>query len=234
MKFLIVDDHALIREAMVRIFKDLHPDCTVLEASSYATASPILEGHNDIDLILLDLNLPDRNGMDILRELRTRLPATAVAMLSGISDRMTVLQTMSAGAVGFIPKAQSRDVLVQALQLIFAGGKYIPEEVLTDASLPHEPSRYPPPPVDRMVPDASVRRTPAQLGLTERQIEVLALMMEGKSNKLICRALNLAEPTVKNHVSAVLKALGVSNRTEAVLAGGTLDWRAVTHPLAGD
>lgn len=225
MKYLIIDDHALIREAMVRIFKDLHPDCTVLEASSYAIALPILDDNDDLALILLDLNLPDRNGLDILRDLRQRFPATAVVMLSGFCDRDTVLQAMSAGAVGFIPKAQSRDVLVRALQLIFAGGKYIPEDVLTEFGSPSRLAAYRsqvPPSAE--VENGSPRRTPSQLGLTDRQIEVLALMMEGKSNKLICRALNLAEPTVKNHVSAILKTLSVTNRTEAVVAGGMLDW----------
>lgn len=225
MKYLIIDDHALIREAMVRIFKDLHPDCTVLEASSYAMASPILDNHDDLALILLDLNLPDRSGLDILRDLRQRFPATAVVMLSGFCDRDTVIQAMCAGAMGFIPKAQSRDVLVRALQLIFAGGKYIPEDVLTDSGSALGLASHTPQPIQIAVTqDGSTRPTPSKLGLTDRQIEVLALMMEGKSNKLICRALNLAEPTVKNHVSAILKVLGVTNRTEAVVSGGALDW----------
>jgi DNA-binding NarL/FixJ family response regulator len=146
-------------------------------------------------------------------------------MLSGFCDRDTVIQAMSAGAVGFIPKAQSRDVLVHALQLIFAGGKYIPEDVLTEfGSLSGLATHVPHPIQNAVTQNGSLRRTPPQLGLTDRQIEVLALMMEGKSNKLICRALNLAEPTVKNHVSAILKVLGVTNRTEAVVAGGALDW----------
>lgn len=207
MKFMIVDDHALIREAMARIFADLHPGCTVFEASSYAAALPIVERHDDLALILLDLNLPDRGGLEILRELRQRFPATAVVMLSAFSDRDTVFEALSAGALGFIPKTQTRDVLMHALQLVFAGGKYIPEDILTDPGAPAATT------VAGMHSQAQIASqrsagataadapSPAQLGLTDRQIEVLALMMQGKSNKLICRSLNLAEPTVKNHVS---------------------------------
>jgi DNA-binding NarL/FixJ family response regulator len=105
--------------------------------------------------------------------------------------------------LGFIPKSAGREVMISALSLVFSGGVYIPPEIL--------PVR----------PKAS----PADLGLTERQVDVLALMMQGKSNKAICRRLDLAEPTVKNHVTAILKALGVSNRTEAVLAVSARGWQ---------
>src|SRR5262249_31475506 len=125
-------------------------------------------------------------------------------------------------ALGFIPKTDSREVLLGALRLILAGGTYIPPEVLAAgpaaaAALPAGGKSA-----------TGKRPSPSELGLTERQVDVLALMMQGKSNKLICRALDLAEPTVKNHVSAILKALGVANRTEAVLAVAALGWELQT------
>ncbi|MDX2203794.1 MAG: response regulator transcription factor [Hyphomicrobiaceae bacterium] len=218
MKFLVIDDHALIREAMLGVLGELSPHASVLEAASYGAALDLVAHNDDIRLVLLDLHLPDRHGLDVLSELRARFPAIAVVMLSAFNDRDNVLKALNGGALGFIPKTESRDVLLGALRLILAGGKYIPPDILGST-----PLAQPAPPVPA-VPDAAPRRPLTELGLTERQIEVLALMMQGKSNKLICRALSLAEPTVKNHVSAILKALGVSNRTEAVLAASELDW----------
>ncbi len=216
MKVLLVDDHALIREAMRGVLRDLRGDSEVLEAADCAAAMVLVEQHQDLSLILLDLQLPDRDGLDVLVELRQRYPAVAVVMLSALNDRDTVVKALDAGAMGFIPKTQSREVLLGALRLVLAGGVYIPPQALGQAS----------PGVERpAAPAASAPRlTPAELGLTQRQVEVLALMMQGKSNKLICRALDLAEPTVKNHVSAILKALEVTNRTEAVLAVAGLGW----------
>ena len=214
MKVLLVDDHVLIREAMRGVICELQPDADVLEAGTCADGLSLIEQHPDVRLVMLDLALPDRDGFEALEELRERYPAVSVVMLSGMNDRDNVLRALDKGASGFIPKSGSRDVLVNALRLILVGGIYIPPEILID-----NPVRDSSP-----VPTAD-RRSPVTLGLTPRQLEVLALMMQGKSNKLICRALHLAEPTVKNHVSAILKALGAANRTEAALLATELDWK---------
>ncbi len=169
-----------------------------------------LEQHGDVDLVLLDLNLPDRDGLDVLRELGARWPTMPVVVLSAFHDRERVSNALDLGAVGFIPKSARREVMCGAFNLVFAGGIYVPPEMLAiqgaseTAAMPR--------------PAADLRTRAVALGLTERQVEVLALMMQGKSNKAICRALGLAEPTVKIHVSAILRALKVSNRTEAVVA----------------
>jgi DNA-binding NarL/FixJ family response regulator len=217
MKFLVVDDHALIREAMRGVLKELCGEAAILEAASAAQAVSLIGQHPDLALILLDNKLPDRNGVELLRELRELHPAIAVVMLSAFSDRQTVVEALDNGALGFIPKTDSREVLLGALRLILAGGTYIPPDVLTRV-----PAGAAPQPEKTAAPQK--RLAPADLGLTERQVDVLALMMRGKSNKLICRELDLAEPTVKNHVSAILKALNVTNRTEAVLAVAALGW----------
>ena len=212
MKILVVDDHMLIREALRGVLKELQADATVLEAGSCGQAMAEIQQHPDLRLILLDLKLPDRDGFEVLVELTERYPAISVVMLSAFSDRDNVVKALDIGALGFIPKTDSRDVLLGALRLILAGGIYIPPDILTRAAVPNQ--------------TASGRRSsPAELGLTERQIEVLALIMQGKSNKVICRALDLAEQTVKNHVSAILKALNSTNRTEAVLAVVALGWK---------
>jgi DNA-binding NarL/FixJ family response regulator len=215
MKFLVVDDHALIREAMRGVLRELCSDAILLEAASAGQAADVIEQHPDLALILLDLQLPDRDGVELLRELREQHPAISVVMLSAFGDRDTVVKALDNGALGFIPKTDSRAVLLGALRLILAGGTYIPPDALgRGPAAPTAPSR----------PTPQERLSPAELGLTERQVNVLALMMQGKSNKHICRELNLAEPTVKNHVSAILKALEVTNRTEAVLAVAALGW----------
>ena len=216
MKVLIVDDHALIREAMRGVIVELQGDAVVLEAGSSSQAMSLIQQHADVSLVLLDVGLPDRNGLDVLADLHENHPAMSVVMLSAFSDRENVVRALDGGALGFIPKAGSREVLLSALRLILAGGVYIPPDILVSTPTPAAPAGRPGP--------AEKRLSPAELGLTERQVDVLALMMQGKSNKLICRALDLAEPTVKNHVSAILKALNVTNRTEAVLAAAALGW----------
>lgn len=216
MKFLVVDDHALIRDAMRGVLKELKDDAIVLEAASSRQAMDLIPKHSDLALILLDLQLPDSDGIKVLGELRELYPAISVVMLSAFNDRDNVIRALDNGALGFIPKTDSREILLGALRLVLAGGTYIPPEIL--ASGPTATAASP------GQPTATKRPSPAELGLTERQVDVLALMMQGKSNKLICRALDLAEPTVKNHVSAILKALGVTNRTEAVLAVAALGW----------
>jgi len=212
MKVLVVDDHALIRDALRGVLAELAADASVLEAPDSRQAMRLIEANPDLHLVVLDLGLPDRDGIAVLAELRERCPTIAVVVLSALQDRDIVLRALDLGALGFIPKAASRDVMVNALRLVFAGGVYIPPEALArpaanDAKAP-----------------AARPASPAELGLTERQLEVLALMMQGKSNKMISRRLDVAEPTVKHHVTAILKALKVANRTEAVIAVGSLGW----------
>ena len=219
MKILVVDDHVLIREALRGVLKELKDDITIIEAGDSRQAMGIISEEGDLGLILLDLNLPDRDGFAVLAELRERYPGISVVVLSAQQDRSSVIKALDLGALGFIPKSGQRDVMLSALRLIFAGGIYIPPEILTRESPPS-----PSPTLSRLGADTA-HVTPADLGLTGRQLDVLALLMQGKSNKAICRSLNLAEPTVKNHVTAVLKALKVTSRVEAVIAVGELGWQ---------
>ena len=214
MKILVVDDHALIREALHGVLKKLTRDAVILEASNCAQTMEAVASHPDISLILLDLNLPDRDGFSMLAELRERNPAVSVVVLSATQDRATVMKALDLGAMGYIPKSARNEVMLSALQLVFAGGVYIPPEILAREHLS----------VGRAIV------SPADLGLTDRQLDVLALMMQGKNNKSICRMLNLAEPTVKNHVTAILKALKVTNRTEAVIAVNEMGWKLPATP----
>jgi DNA-binding NarL/FixJ family response regulator len=224
MKILIVDDHALIRDALQGVLKKLQRGVTVLEASDSQQAFDIIAGNADINLILLDLTLPGRDGLSVLAELRERYPAISVVVLSALQDRANVQKVLDLGAAGFIPKSARREVMLSALQLVFAGSVYVPPEILAPEGFAEAaPSQQRD---NRSIVSLS------DLGLSERQQDVLALMMQGNSNKVICRTLNLAEPTVKNHVTAILRALKVSNRTEAVIAVNELGWKLPTMPKA--
>ena len=214
MKILVIDDHALIRQAMHGVLKKLRRDAEVLEASTCDQAMRILASDQEIALILLDLTLPDTDGFTALATLRELYPAVSIVVLSALQDPTRVMKALDLGALGYIPKSAEPDVMLSALRLVVSGGIYIPPQILAHEELLHGTPR----------PHAS--ETPVTVfsdyGLTVRQLDVLALMMEGKSNKTICRTLNLAEPTVKNHVTAILRALNVTNRTEAVIAAGQL------------
>lgn len=214
MKILVVDDHALIREALRGVLRELKPEAGVIDASSCREALQLAQANaGELGLVLLDLGLPDGDGFDTLGELRDVYPAVAIVVLSASKDRDSVTRALDLGALGFIPKSASRVVMMSALQLVFAGGIYVPPEIL------QRPEKTP---VDAPV---SAPMSPSELGLTERQIDVLALMMQGMSNKAVCRELNLAEATVKNHITAILRALKVANRTEAVIAAAAFGWK---------
>ena len=115
MKFLVVDDHALIREAMRGVLKELQGDALILDAASSRQAMDIMQQHPDLALVLLDLKLPDRDGIEVLGELRERFPATSIVMLSAFNDRANVVKALDGGALGFIPKTGTRELLLSAL-----------------------------------------------------------------------------------------------------------------------
>lgn len=217
MRFLVVDDHPMVRDALGAVVRGLRDDAEVLEAADAAEAMAALARGPDIDLVLLDLQLPDADGLDVLASLRRDRPATAVVVLSGTRDPDIVRRALAGGAVGYIPKTETRDVMASALALVLAGGVYVPPVALGAIGGAAAPAP---------VAAAAAAPTPASLGLTGRQLDVLALMMRGHSNKLICRELGLAEPTVKNHVTAILRALDARSRTEAVLAATRFGWPA--------
>jgi DNA-binding NarL/FixJ family response regulator len=212
MKFLVVDDHALIREALHSVLKQLKREAVIFEASNSHQAMCIVEEHPDISLILLDINLPDRDGFSVLRELRERYATIAIVILSSSDDQDTVKRAFKLGALGFIPKTTEREVILNAIKLVFSGGVYIPSQMLEETRSP------------RLTDKPEARDSLKGIGLTDRQIEVLALLMKGRSNKVIAKTLNMAVPTVKNHITVVLKALGVSSRAEAIIKVGKMGW----------
>lgn len=209
MKILIADDHELFRDGLRLVLSDLGPDLTVIEASSYDQTLEITNQEEDLDLVLLDLVMPGMPWSEGLGAVKRRLPKVPVVILSASEDRRLVLEAVRLGAAGFIPKTSSSKVMLSALRLVMSGGVYLPPALIDETAVSSR---------DMSGPDLSLDATP----LTPRQREVLALLGQGKSNKEIARILNLSEGTVKLHVTAILKALNVSNRTGAVVAASRL------------
>lgn len=206
LKFLIVEDHALVREGVVRVLQQLDDEVSVAEALNGDQALAILENDVDFDLVLLDLALPGMDGFACLELFRQRYPSIPVAIISAFDDPPTINRALANGASGFIPKAFSGEELVKAVRVLLDGNLFRPNEV----SVPILGTE---PPV--LVSQGGV--SPEECGLTERQGQVLALMARGKSNREIAQQLGLSEGTVKIHATGIFKALGVSSRTQALV-----------------
>lgn len=224
-RFLLVDDHPIMSDALRYTLETVAPDSKVEFAASYGEARRLLAEGNRIDCILLDLGLPDSDGYDALQGLRLLRPDTPVVVLSADGERDTIMRCLNLGAQGFIPKTVHHDVLRYALQMVAAGHMYVPKEVVTHTGW--TPANA----MSRVQPARATSRDPRSLGLTGRQCDVLRLILRGLPNKLICRELDLAEGTVKIHVSAVLRALGARNRTQAVIAANQLGLKLATEPV---
>jgi len=210
---LVIDDHPLIQEAISNVLRRLEPDAAIDVAGDCERGLLLAGQRTEPDLVLLDLNLPGLSGITALKLWRKRFPGIPVVVVSAATDQQTVLAAIGAGAVGFVPKASSNEVMLNALRLVLAGGRYLPPEILARSSGDEVM-----PPRARQVTKPCVET----LGLSARQAEVLKLIARGASNKGICRELGLAERTVKAHVTAVFRALKVTSRTQAAIEASKL------------
>jgi DNA-binding NarL/FixJ family response regulator len=206
LKLLIVDDHGLVREGLKAIVaqSDLQAQC--VEAWDEASIWQRLAQHPDLDLVLLDIQLPGLSGLELLVRIVRERPQLPIIMLSADHDSSTVSQALQLGASGFMPKSSLNQVLISAIRLVSVGGVYIPPEALLKSAAPPKPA-----PVPRQAMSLD------SLGLTNRQVDVLRLLLRGMSNKLISRQIDVAEATVKIHIRGILRALNVTTRTEALV-----------------
>lgn len=205
MKILVADDHALFREGLRYVLARLGDEVEIFEARDGSEALDVVATRSDLDLVLLDLAMPGMDGFEGLRELRRRVPAVPIVILAASEDSADVRAALDAGAMGFIPKSSTSSVMLSALRLVLSGGVYLPPAFLEKSSR-----------------RGTSARSLEALGLTARQQDVLKLLGQGQSNKEIAQAFGLAEGTVKLHVSAILRALDVDNRTQAVIAAARL------------
>jgi DNA-binding NarL/FixJ family response regulator len=214
-KILVVDDHPLILEALHHVLRALDGEATIHDARTAEDGRRLVAEHPDARLLILDLSLPGADGFSLLQELRAAYQDIPVVVLSASDQREDIMRAIDLGAMGYIPKSSSNVVMLQALRLVLSGGVYLPSVALAlRETAGVQPLRAAEP--------GGTRTTPRELGLTARQAQVLALILQGKPNKVICRELGLAEGTVKIHVAAILRALNVSTRTQAVIEASRL------------
>jgi len=206
MKLLIIDDHTLFREGLRLVLNALDEELLIFEASNYDDALTIVADNLDLDLALLDLNLPGKNGFNALDSITESNPVLPVIIVSASNHNSDIQQALNAGAMGYIPKDTSSEVMLSAIKLVLSGGIYAPHQSQPESS--------------------SVTTDTIKSALTPRQLEVLTLLSQGLSNKVIGQQMELAEATVKMHISAIFKTLKVNNRTQAAIAAeklGVLD-----------
>lgn len=222
MKVLLIDDHPLILSALQSVIQGLSDNVVVVTAGSAQEAREKLLAQSDFDLVLLDLQLGDANGFDVLVEFRAAYPALPVVIVSASDRASDVIRSIDLGAMGFVPKRASTETLFEALHMVMMGGIYVPSMSMGSEGAPDDEG-----PLRRTAIDAGFQTHESieSLGLTPRQTEVLTLLLKGHPNKIIARDLKLSVETVKDHVAAVLRALNVSSRTQAVLAIGQMSQR---------
>ncbi len=219
---LIVEDHELIRIGLCEILRGIHfGTVCISEADSFAAAEVRMNDESQpVDLVLLDLNLPDSQGIDTLIRFRKSYPSVAISLLTGVVDREVLLAAYDVGISGFISKASSPKVMQAAVKLILNGGVYIPREILScfePSTVMASPLAVHPeiePPVAAPSEESGFFQT--RIRLTKRQLEVAELVCQGMSNKEISRRLDMAFGTVKNHVAAILRLLGTNSRAKAI------------------
>ena len=202
MNVLIAEDHALFRDALKNLVIQIAPNLHILETSKYADTLSTIENNPKIDLLILDLALPDLEWEEGLNKIRTLNPEIKIVVISASDDNRTIRRAAEYNIAGYIPKSFDPKILSGALKIVFDGGTYAPisavQSGLSDA-------------------DAKQQYASSHHNLTQRQTQVLRLVGEGKSNKQIAYEMQVSEATVKLHINALLRTLGVTNRTQAVI-----------------
>ena len=200
LRLLLADDHEMVRVALKLVLAPLADEVIFDEAATAEQALAIAAERSDIDLILIDLEMPGMGGVQGVRALRNAHPELPLVVCSASVEATRISELLSIGVSGFIPKSDGMDVIQQAVRLVLAGGTYSPVALMNEAA----------------------PRAAGSLPLTSRQMDVMRLLSHGKPNKVIARELDLSESTVKVHLLAIFRALGVHNRTEAVVAAAAL------------
>jgi len=202
MNILLADDHALFRDGMHYVLQKLDQKANIHDAGNFPDALAIAGEYPDLDLALLDLNMPGCEGAPSIKRFHLNHPNIPVVVVSGSDQRDEIEKVMNSGAMGFISKMSSAQDMVHALRLVLHGGIYLPPQLLQHA-------------LSQVREDKRTWRT-NEFGLTMRQMDVLQHLANGLSNKDIALTIGLAEGTVKIHVAAIFQVLRVNKRIEAV------------------
>ena len=211
MKILIADDHELFLNGLEFILNSEFNDSQIVTAKNYQDVFDRLSQHTDFDIIITDLAMPGANWLDAISKMHNQAKDTPIVIISAVFDKEILQKTLDIGVAGYIPKSSSNAVMLSAINLVLAGGVYIPRELLSgkhDNKISQEID-------DLKQLNEITERTEKKL--TPRQVDVVKAIAKGLSNKLIAYELGLTEGTVKVHVTVILKILGVTNRTAAVM-----------------
>lgn len=206
MNILLIDDHFCAREGVALLLRQLHADAQVWEAQSMEEGLA-LAGTTQLNLALLDVQLPGKSGLEGLAELKGLFPALCVVMFSGLEDRELVFESLRLGAMGFIPKRIARQAFIEALRDVLSGRPYLPASAIGGGE----------PLPSKSLMGLRAVSDPRRLGLTPREFEVLRWLVQGKGNKDIARRLGIEEQTVKNHLRPVFQKFGVARRAELIV-----------------
>src|SRR5579863_6221693 len=198
-KILLVDDHALFRAGLRMLLGTIGQNVSCVEAGNITDALALLERDPEVQMCLLDLALKNEHGLAAIQRIKETAPQVAVVVVSGAEESATIARCIDAGAMSFIPKSVTPDVLKHALQQVLAGAVYLPDQIVS-----------------------AIENQPPCPHLTPRQLQVLRALSRGLPTKLIARELELSEYTVKDHIALVFQALGARNRTEAVIKASQL------------
>lgn len=209
MNVLLIDDHFCVREGISFLLKQVFSEVEVLEADSFEGGMRVAR-QTALNLVLLDILLPDKNGLAGLDVLRAEFPNISVVMFSGLDDRELVFDALRLGAMGFISKTLSRQEFIEALRDVMSGRVYLPFSVVGKSL---ERPRL----VEGKIAGMQPVSDPAEFGLTPREFEVLGWLVQGKCNKEIALKLTIEEQTVKNHLRPVFQKFGVTKRSELLV-----------------
>lgn len=205
MKILIADDHALFRDGLAMRLEEINPDIILHQAPTFSQALKILDKETDINMVIVDLDMPDMKWEDGIRELKSKSPNSSLVVISASEDIRNIRKILATGIKGYIPKRSDPKIMHNALKLILDGGTYIPPALIETSS-----------------ENSSNGYKNSNKTLTNRQSQVLDLIAQGKSNKQIAYEMGVSEATVKLHINALLRSLKVNNRTQAVVTAQKL------------
>jgi DNA-binding NarL/FixJ family response regulator len=224
-RVLLVDDHALFRDGMRYVLQQLADEVEILDTGNFTEALHLVNANPNLDLALLDLNMPDSKGVPSLQLFHQRYPDVPLVVVSGSDQRNDIENVMNLGAMGFISKMSPSKVMLSALRMVLDGGVYVPPQLLQQTVSKLE--------TGQALSDKRSQRA-SKYGLTPRQLEVLQYIGAGLSNKEISIKLDLAEGTVKIHVAAIYQALHVNTRVEAVATARRFGFIAAENTTEAD
>lgn len=208
MRIMVVDDHALVRRGMAYVVKEGFPEAEVIEAESSAAALEVFHSGTEIDLALVDVRMPDLDGLELLRAIKAEWPSVPVIMLSTYENAPYVKRALADGAAGYLLKDATPEDLSQAINVAMSGsGNVLSPRVIQNLFEDQESGAH----------GGSLNGRRSDYSLTQREHDILALLSEGRSNREIAGALFLSEKTVKAHLAAIFRKLGVTNRTQAAM-----------------